>query len=230
MPHPRARKSNDKMENRLSPLHDSIAPLNPRWAVVHAMQVPVQMEGDTHATPVQLSDASCLPRMGVKGAKAEAWLVSQGMQVPPGINSWVRSPEGTLIARLARTEFFLEDRAGATTVERLNGILAPASGVSPVPRQDGALVLYGRSANDLLTQTCNVNFRTWTLEARTVVMTSMVGVSVLVIWEPYRELPRYRLWCDHTFAPYLWETLIEIARELGGGAVGLQSLMPEVSG
>ncbi len=216
-------------EIRRSPLRDLIAPLHPRWAIVHGMLVPVELEDGAHAAPVQLSDASCLRRMGVKGSKAEAWLVSQGMGVPPAINSWTRSREGTLIARLARSEFFLEDHAGATTVGRLKANLAPESGISPVLRQDAALVLYGRNVNDLLVQTCNVNFRAWPPEDRTVVMTSMVGVSVLVIWEPYQDLPRYRLWCDHTFAPYLWETLIEIAKELGGGAVGLRSLMPEIS-
>jgi sarcosine oxidase, subunit gamma len=215
--------------NRLSPLHDAIAALNPRWTVVHGMLVPVEIETGAHGAPVQLSDASCLLRMGVKGSKAQAWLVSQGIGVPPAINSWTRTAEGTLVARLARSEFFLEDRANATTVTRLKGNLAPASGVSPVLRQEAALVLYGPNANDLLVQTCNVNFRAWKPEDRTVVMTSMVGVSVLVIWEPHQGLPRYRIWCDHTFAAYLWETLAGIARELGGGAVGLRSLMPEIS-
>ncbi|MFN0317557.1 MAG: hypothetical protein ACKVQA_21235 [Burkholderiales bacterium] len=215
--------------NRLSPLHDFLVPLNPRWTVVHGMLVPMEIEGGENAGPVQLSDASCLLRMGVKGSKAQTWLVNQGMEVPPAINSWTRTREGTLVARLARSEFFLEDRAGGTVVERLRGVLAPASGVSPVLRQDAALVLYGPNANDLLVQTCNVNFRAWKPEDRTVVMTSMVGVTVLVIWEPYQGLPRYRIWCDHTFAAYLWQTLIEIAGELGGSAVGLRSLMPEIS-
>ncbi len=214
------------MENRLSPLHDLIAPLNPRWALVHGMRTPIQMEGDDRSIPIRLSDAGCLPRMGVKGAKAGAWLVGHGIEVPPGINSWLHTQEGTLVARLARSEFFLEDRAGTSTLSRLSAALGPALGITPVLRQDGALVLHGEKVNDLLTQTCNINFRTWKPEDRTVVMTSMVGVSVLVIWEPYQGLPRYRVWCDHTFAPYLWVTLVEIARELGGGVVGLNSLMP----
>ena len=214
------------MENRLSPLHDFFEPLNPHWAMVHGMRVPIAMEGDASAKPIRISDASCLQRAGVKGAQAEAWLISHGIAVPPGINTWLRTPEGTLVARLARSEFFLEDGAKAAKINRLH--FAPASGVTPVLRQDAALVLHGARANDLLVQVCNINFRAWKSEDHTVVMTSMAGVSVLVLWEPYQGLARYRLWCDYTFAPYLWETLVEIAGELGGGAVGLRSLMPEI--
>ena len=30
-----------------------------------------------------------------------------------------------------------------------------------------------------------------------------------------------RLWCDGTFGVYLWETLLNIIKELGGGPVGI---------
>jgi len=97
-------------------------------------------------------------------------------------------------------------------------------------RQDAALVLTGALVNELLVQTCNVDFQHWRLEQPTVVMTSMVGVSVLILWHPLKAQPCYRIWCDGTFGPYLWETLLEIARELGGGAIGLESLFPETPG
>jgi sarcosine oxidase subunit gamma len=50
-------------------------------------------------------------------------------------------------------------------------------------------------------------------------MTQMIGVSVLAIRVADEPLPRYRIWCDSTFAPYFWETLAEIAVELGGGVM-----------
>lgn len=215
---------------RRSPLHDVLAPLNPEWSAIHGMAAPLRFPGDGGADPIQLSDASCLPRMGVKGPQAEAWLGSQGVDTPAGVNSWTRTPEGLLVARLARSEFFVEDRFGGTGVARLRQALQPAPGVYPVTRQDAALVLAGERVNDLLVQTCNVNFKTWGLDERVVVMTSMVGVSVLVIWHRQNGIPCYRVWCDGTFGPYLWETLLEIAGELKGAAVGLQRLFPEISG
>jgi len=119
---------------------------------------------------------------------------------------------------------------GGTNVERLSAALRPAPGIYPVTRQDAAVVLTGASANELLVQTCNIDFQAWRLEQQTVVMTSMVGVSILVLWYPLEAQRCYRIWCDGTFGPYLWETLLEIVRELGGGAIGLERLFPEVAG
>ena len=51
--------------------------------------------------------------------------------------------------------------------------------------------------------------------------------AVLVLWEQGQAGPLLRIWCDGTFGPYLWETLLDIAREEGGRAVGLRKLFPE---
>jgi len=215
---------------RQSPLHDAFLTLQPVLGIVHGMRVPLRLPGDGGTLTLALSDASCLPRMGVKGPQAEQWLRSQGVEIPLGVNAWTRGNDGMLIARLARSEFFLEDRMGGTSVERLSATLRPAPGVYPVTRQDAALVLTGALVNELLVQTCNVDFQHWRLEQPTVVMTSMVGVSVLILWHPLKAQPCYRIWCDGTFGPYLWETLLEIARELGGEAIGLESLFAETPG
>ena len=218
------------MSIRLSPLHECIVPLTPRWGEVQGMRTPMEIPGERGNLPVQLSDASCLVRMGVKGVNAQSWLRRQHVDTPSDINSWVRNANGVMVARLARGEFFLENDTGGDSLRALQGFLSPAFGLSPVLSQDAALVLYGEKVNELLVQICNVDFRAWQARERVVVMTSMVGVSVLVLWEPHLGHARYRLWCDHTFGPYLWDTLLEIARELGGGAVGLKMLMPDITG
>ena len=150
--------------------------------------------------------------------------VASGSIAPP---AGARIPDRELVARLGRSEFFLEDSLGGTTVERWRTALAPAPGRYPVLRQDAALVLAGHRLNDLLVQTCNVNFKAHTPGDGVVVMTSMVGVSVLALWEELAGGPVLRIWCDGTLGPYLWETLLGIAREEGGAAVGLRKLFPE---
>jgi sarcosine oxidase subunit gamma len=218
------------MALRRSPLHDALAAESPTWGELHGMQVALRLPDESAAAPIRLADASCLPRMGVKGPQAEAWLRGHGVAVPEGVNAWTRSSEGTIVARLARSEFFLEDKPGGTAVERLRAALAPAPGVYPVLRQDAAIVLAGERFSELLAQTCNVDFRAWTLSQRVVVMTSMVGVSVLVLWHEQQGRPLFRIWCDGTFGAYLWQTLLAIAREAGGGAVGFSALFPDVTG
>lgn len=210
---------------RVSPLQSALEALEPQWAAIEGMQAAVAVGAGDTPRAIALADASCLPRMGVKGPGAEGWLAAQGLAAP-GVNAWVHTPDGAMLARLARTEFFLEDRIGGATVARLREALCAAPGIYPVLRQDAAIVLQGERVQELLVQTCNVDFSSWPLTQQAAVMTSMVGVSVLVAWYPNQGVPCYRIWCDGTFGAYLWETLLEIAAELGGGAAGLHGLLP----
>lgn len=191
-----------------------------------ASSVPAVVVADADRTKfdsVALADLSHLPRCGLKGPAAAEWLSAQGLPVPSAANAWTTLPGGGLIARLGRTEFFLEDGVDGSTVQRTKSALGVgAAGVYPVIRQDAGLALLGPRSNELLVQTCNVNFEAVGREEA--VMTQMVGVSVLAIRRDRGPLRCHRLWCDPTFAPYLWETLAQIAAELDGGIVGTEGL------
>jgi sarcosine oxidase subunit gamma len=154
------------------------------------------------------------PRAGVKGPNAADWLAARGVPVPDAPNTWLPLAEGGVIGRLAYTEFFVEGCA-ALDLERA-AREAPA-GVYPVLRRDTGLVLSGSAALDVLAQTCNVNFAALALDERPLVMTSMIGVSVLVIPERRAGGTAYRIWCDPTYGPYLARTLHAIATEEDGG-------------
>lgn len=214
---------------RRSPLHDLLARDNPRWVRVHGMQTAVELEHESAAAPILLADASCLPRMGVKGPKAEDWLRSQGVSVPAATNTWTRTPEGAIVARLGRSEFFIEDRAGGAAVEGWRAALEPVPGIYPVLRQDAALALGGERLNDVLVQTCSVDFDAYAAAGPAVVMTALAGVPVLALQDEIGGRRWLRIWCDGTFGPYLWETLLSIAREEGGAAVGFGRLSPQVA-
>jgi sarcosine oxidase subunit gamma len=173
---------------------------------------------------VALADLSCLRRCGLKGPSAAQWLQSQGIDVPAAANSWNAIAGEGVIARLGRSEFFLEDGARGDAAQRIKAALATGKdGAYPVIRQDAAFALLGPRSNELLAQTCNVNFQA--VGEREAIMTQMAGVSVLAIRRGHEALPGLRLWCDPTFAPYLWETLVQIAAELGGGVVGSEGLL-----
>lgn len=215
---------------RTSPLHGVIETLNPVWAEINRMKVPLRFAGDEDSARQRLglSDLSFLPRFGLKGPGAAEWLLSHGVTSPAGINHWGELDHGGIIARLGTNEFFLEDGLNGNTVAPLRAALNRGlPGVVPVFRQDAALAITGNEVNSLLVQTCNVNFNGFGMNERLVVMTSMVGVSVLVIRSLREGVPFYRIWCDGTFGPYLWTTLLQISGELGGAAIGVGGLFPE---
>ena len=156
---------------------------------------------------IAFDDVSRTLRAGVKGPGAAQWLAGLGLPVPDAPNQWLPL-EGGLIARLGTTEFLVEGPASA----RLD---APLShGVYPVLRQDFALVLRGARLNDLLLETCSVNFLALDLSARPVVLTSIVGVGATVIPGEDAGIPCYRFWCDSTYGDWFLQTMTGVATEL----------------
>ncbi|MEP0909966.1 2Fe-2S iron-sulfur cluster-binding protein [Leptolyngbya sp. GB1-A1] len=173
---------------------------------------------------VDLADVSALPRFGVKGAGAAAWLEAHEFPIPDRPNSWLPLANGGRIARLGLTEFLIEDDGeigdypeGKSASHRLRADSNLPPQVYPVLRQDLAIVLSGKAVHDLFAQICNVSFRSFNSSDRPIVLTSAIGVSVIVAIEE-APIPQYRLWCDTTYRHYVWQTLNEIAAELGSDA------------
>ncbi|MFN0302400.1 MAG: hypothetical protein ACKVQU_18865 [Burkholderiales bacterium] len=210
---------------RTSPLQVEHGDAVDRWITVGDMRLPYSFRtAGTHES-LAMADLSALARCGIKGPGAAEWLVGNGVPVPERHNRWVALVGGGMIGRLGHTEFFVEDGPRGNAVETIAGRFGiGAEGVYWVPHQDAAIVLSGARVNEVLVQTCNINFSAIDWRDRELVMTSMVGVSVLVI---SRE-NRYHLWCDPTFGPYLWRTLAAIVGELGGAPIGIGSIYPEL--
>jgi sarcosine oxidase subunit gamma len=151
-------------------------------------------------------------RIGLKGPNAYTWLQQRGLAVPAAANTWVAlAGNDDLIARLGASEFLIDiDPAHAQGARLAHELDVPQSGVYPVLREDRAFVLYGPAADAVLAQVCNVNFAAADPQARTVFMTLMVGVAVVVVPQGTGEQRRYRFWCDPTFGDYLAASLQDV--------------------
>jgi sarcosine oxidase subunit gamma len=160
-------------------------------------------------------------RLGLKGPRAAEWLAARGIAIPAAPNQWtavdMAADDELLVARLGASEFFLEDGAGGERVRGLESALGPPPpGVYPVLREDEAFSLAGPGSFDALAQVCNVNFADLELTSHPIVMTLMIGVAVLVVPQMVAASPRFRIWCDPTFGPYLEESLGTVVTESGG--------------
>lgn len=208
----------------LSPIHDALLARNPLradWSVMPPAVLGFDGDDAQRAAVVGIADLSHLPRAGAKGPGAAGWLAALGLPVPQQPNSWTTLTDGGLIARLGLTEFLVDGDASITDTLMQAG---RAAGVYPVLRQDASFALCGARVNELLLQTCNVDFRTLYAEPSKLILTSMAGVGVTILYTRTSTLPCHRLWCDGTYGLYLWDTLVGIAEELGGGCIGLNAL------
>ena len=160
-------------------------------------------------------------RAGLKGPRAAEVLQQLGFSVPARPNSWLplrrseRDDSANVIGRLGNTEFFVEEDGDAPGIAALEAL--QAAGAYPVLREDFSLVLGGPRVHDVLAQVCNVNLAALP-RPKTVVMTLMIGVSVLVLPQNTDDGPVYRIWCDPSFGSYLWAELEQIVQKIPGRA------------
>lgn len=175
------------------------------------------------AAPVWLQDCSWRQRFGCKGPEATPWLESMGFTVPSAVNSHALDARNILVARLGASEFLVEAMSPSSRPVIAVRERFPVPGVYPVIRQDAAFILGGPRATDLLLETCSYPFAGETNNSL-VVMTSMIGVGVTVVPRRAREATEFNVWCDPSFGPYLWSTLVGIAKEMGGGAIASDGL------
>ena len=128
-----------------------------------------------------------------------------------------RDDSWNVVGRLGFTEFFVEERGEAAGIAALEQLTAgDFAGAYPVLREDLRLVLGGERVAEVLAQVCNVNFSALDIAQRPVVMTLMIGVSVLVLPQQQPDGAIYRIWCDPSFGTYLWETLEEVVQKMPG--------------
>jgi sarcosine oxidase subunit gamma len=173
--------------------------------------------------PTWLAKALPQRRVGVKGPRAAEALKQLGLAVPTRPNCWApmrdqdRDDSWNVVGRLGFTEFFVEERGEAAGVAALEQLTAENfAGAYPVLREDLGLVLGGDRVTEVLAQVCNVNFNALDIGQRPIVMTLMVGVSVLVLPQQQLDGAIYRIWCDPSFGTYLWETLEEVVQKMPG--------------
>lgn len=172
---------------------------------------------------LRFEDLSLRSRFGCKGPGAQAWLAAAGYRVPPEPNSAAIDSEGVLVARLATAEFLVEAADGAagrveSTLRRLTPPARPYD-VYPVARQDLVIGIEGAATSALLRQTCSFDFapllERCDRDGGPVVLTSMIGVSVVAFVRRGSQNPVLTLWVDPSFARYFWMTLLEVGGDLG---------------
>jgi len=217
---------------RRSPVESLLAARQPQWMEVGGARFASQFVSEdaerTTAKTLGLCDISGLAKLGVKGRGAEDWLAKQGIDIPVSIYATKPLSGGGIVARLAAGEFLLESGFSDGVVSALEERLGSheRDDLLRVVRQEATFLLVGSSAQDVLAQTCGINFRE-VLPAQ-LVLTRIAGVSCGLLPEVIDASPAWRVWIDCSYASYLWETLAQICEDLGGDVIGAGAIYPEL--
>lgn len=167
--------------------------------------------GPPDPASLDISDHSLLPRIGLKGRGACAWLERRGIATPKSPNSW-RADQELLIVRLGLNEFLLE---GPSAPFLDLAEIRTEDCIYPVVRQDTALALRGPGLPTLIAQTCALNIHAFDPEGRPAVLTTMADIPVLLIADLRDPVPSALIWTCRSHGVYLFETLASLAAQSG---------------
>lgn len=177
-----------------------------------------------------LLDLSNLARVGFRGVDAAAHLHAQQFELPSVPNRCVVQNDGSSVARLSQTEYFLlgslQD-AGA----RLQALEADwqlsEKGCYLLPRQDSHawLLLTGEHVSEVMAKVCGVDLRQQAFAPGAVAQTSVARMSAIIINGSQPDLPLFHILCDRASAQYLWGALLDAMQEFGGKPVGVDALL-----
>jgi sarcosine oxidase subunit gamma len=177
-----------------------------------------------------LLDLSNLARVGFRGADAAAHLLAQSFELPSVPSRCVVQKDGSSVARLSQTEYFLlgslQD-AGARLQQLEDQWQLSASACYLLPRQDSHawLVLTGEHVSAVMAKVCGVDLRQQAFATGAVAQTSVARMSAIIINASQPDLPLFHILCDRASAQYLWGALLDAMQEFGGKPVGIDGLL-----
>lgn len=180
-----------------------------------------------------LIDLSVLPRIGFKGPRSPAWLMDQGLAPVDTPNRATRQVDGGLLVRLGAEEHLLlppPDGADAAIRGLVETYTAERpAGVYDLPRRDSHawLRVTGMQAAAMFAKLCGVDLRPDAFAVHSVAQTQVARVSAIIIRADCGVAPAYHLLFDSASAVYLWDCLVDAAREFEGGAAGFAALLEQ---
>jgi sarcosine oxidase subunit gamma len=182
------------------------------------------------AARLAVADMSALPRMGLKGGGARAWLNERSARVPNAPNQALRQKDGSLVARLSVEEFWLlgrltEDSALSASLQDRWSIDSTKR-VYALPRADShcCLALTGHHASATLAKVCAVDLRTHKFADLEIAQTSLAEVNAVVLRADLATTPCFFVLCDASETEYLWDVMLDAMTEFGGVPVGIAAL------
>lgn len=217
---------------RRSPLHAALHNRGAKWQAVGDGVFAVQLREEPHewsaATSVGICDLSGLAKVSLIGQHVADRLRQLEIEVPVEIFDSQPLAGGGRLVKIGTHEYFLEDGIGDTAVlELADQVIASSKNeVVRVERQEATIMLVGTLSSAVLAQTCGINFQE-APDGR-VIFTRVAGVSCSLLPDPLDGSPAYRIWADPSYARSLWGSLLEISESLGGGAIGVGRLFPDV--
>ena len=170
-----------------------------------------------------LIDLSLIPRCGVRGPGAAAWLAQQGLPHPSQANRSESNELGQYVLRLGLTEHWVlanplqpKDYAFEISGPRCH----------PTYCEDSRawFAITGDHRAQVMAKLCGVDLRREAFEPGAVVQTSLARVNVVVAHQLVNGHEVFSIFSDSASAEYLWTALLDAIDEFGGAWMSVETL------
>ncbi|GLG83288.1 sarcosine oxidase subunit gamma [Acinetobacter calcoaceticus] len=175
-------------------------------------------------------DLTNLSRVGFRGSDAATYLSSLGFLLPDAPNFAVQQADGSWVARLSATEYFLLGSLndfGERISQLENDWTIDDCANYLLPRQDSHawLQLTGKTAVWVMAKLCAVDLSNKVFAVGQVAQTSMARVNAIIMNVSDAQTQKFNILCDRAAALYVWEVLQDAIAEFDGKAVGIEGLL-----
>ncbi len=221
--------------SRRSPIYRELEKLGAEFAEIAGSAAAVTCGGSPEeeaeqARELALCDLSLLRRGGYKGWRTSEWVRGQGVEVGDESNLSTPQPDGSLVSRLSPGELLIlgDLFGGGEIIDRLKEAwsMEAGEGAYPVPREDTNcwFLVVGRHSGPMFAKLCGVDLRKETFAQGEVAQTSVARLNAIVIRADIGGVHAFHLLTDWASAKYMWDCLIDAAREFGGKPIGLSAV------
>jgi len=170
------------------------------------------------AQQCMLLDLTDLPRLGFRGTQSAEYLAARGFTLPQAPNRAVPQSDGSHVARLSQTEYFilgsLQDNGERIADEEARWELDHSANYL-LPRHDSHawLQLSGERIADVMAKLCGVDLRPKAFGAGAVAQTSAARINVIVINVGGEDQPTFQILFDRASLEYFKGAVLDAMAE-----------------
>jgi sarcosine oxidase subunit gamma len=176
-----------------------------------------------------LVDLTEVPRVGFRGQQSAAYLQARGFTLPDAPNRAVTQADGSHVARLSQTEYFilgsLQDRGERIADEEARWELDHSANYL-LPREDSHawLQLSGVCIAEVMAKLCGVDLRPAAFAPGAVAQTSAARINVIVINLGSKGQPAFQILFDRASLAYFKGAVLDAMAEFDGQVLGIEAL------
>ena len=183
---------------------------------------------------VGVSDVSPLGKVRVVGAEASRAVAAlvpaaehQGVNSVAEADSTLERGGKLLAVRLTTDEYLILSPAGVapSVVEALRSAGTARAHSVDVTSGLCGIAIVGPATHELMSRVTEIDTSPRALPDLGCVQTRLADVQALLLRRDVNGIAMYQLYAGREFGEYLWESVVEAAKEVGGGPVGTEALL-----